>query len=385
MNRKKLTILTVDATMRLVWRESIAAFSRLEHTIAARPEITPHGLAKIFALPPGKSGMAERPSLFFSVNFTGLDKHGDIYKECKRNGLPVAVWLVDNPWNILSGLRDDFWKEVFLFVTDPSFIPGLKEHGAQHVSFLPLATDPAIFNNRTLQDTHTRTDTSATVAFVGRSAFPDKDRFFVGQSVPEKLLKTAFAGLTDGERPDFFWWQEKLALQDAALWPGSAARRISLGTEESSLAWRSMCLETAAAAGLAVYGDSGWKDILPDTAALLPPVDYYNTLAAVYKAAPFSLTAMSFLLPHAVNQRHFDIWTAGGFALLDNTPGLDIFPPELTEPVTFKKPDDILEIIKRFTDSPEEKERLASKWQETVLAEHTYDIRIRDVIKTIFS
>jgi spore maturation protein CgeB len=75
-----------------------------------------------------------------------LDKHGDIYAECKKNALPVAVWLVDNPWNIVSGLRDVFWKEVFLFVTDPSFIPGLKAHGAKHVYFLPLATDPEIFN-----------------------------------------------------------------------------------------------------------------------------------------------------------------------------------------------------------------------------------------------
>lgn len=380
MNRKKHTILTADAEMRLVWRESIAAFSRMGHTVAVREEITEHTIAKTFALPAAKSGLANHPSLLFSVNFNGLDKYGDIHKECKRNALPVAVWLVDTPWNILSGLRDDFWKEVFLFVTDPSFIPGLKEHGAKNVRFLPLATDPAIFADAAIADLP-----AAPVAFVGRSAFPDKSRFFMGQSVPKSLLESALEGLKDGKRPDFFWWREKLSLKDAALWPGSAARRVSLGAEESSLAWRSACLEAAATAGLTVYGDSGWKDLLPQGSELMPPVDYYVDLAEIYARAHFSLVTTSFLLPHAVNQRHFDIWAAGGFALLDNTPGLDIFPKELANPVTFTKPEEIPDIVKRFTNDPEEKKRLAVKWRETVLAEHTYDIRMRDLLKTALS
>jgi hypothetical protein len=221
--------------------------------------------------------------------------------------------------------------------------------------------------------------------FVGRSAFPDKDCFFVGQNIPENLFESAVAGLRDGMRPDFFWWQKHLALENAPLWPGSSARRISLGAEESSLAWRSACIETAAEIGLTVYGDPGWKDILPPEADLLPPVDYYHTLASVYANAPFSLTAMSFLLSHEVSQRHFDIWATGGFAILDNTPCLDMFAPELTEPVTFKKTGDIPDIVKRFTNDPGEKTRLAATWRETVLEEHTYGHRIHTVLQTVFA
>lgn len=379
MGHKKFTILTAEAGMRLVWRESAAAFLRLGHAVAAREEITAHGLAKTFALPAARSGLAEHPSLLFSVNCNGLDKHGDVYTECKRNSLPVAVWFVDNPWNILSSLRDDFWKEIFLFVTDPSFIPGLKEHGAKHVHFLPLAADPGIFTKKADMD-----EPQTPVIFVGRSEFPGKKRFFVGQSVPDDLLASAFAALKDGHRPDFLWWLDKLYPEKPALWPGSAARRASLGAEESSLAWRAACLEAAAGTGLTVYGDPGWERMLPKNAALRPPVDYYTALAALYAKAPFSLVTMSFLLPGACNQRHFDIWAAGGFALLDKAPGLAIFPGELTEPVTFTKPDEIPHLAARFTHSAAEKENLRGKWRATILAEHTYGQRMTALLRAVF-
>lgn len=389
MTSRKERILTPQADNKLVWRESVRALERAGLDVAVWPEsaITPQNLARMYALPPERSGLTGHPSLYFSVNFHGLDKHGEIASMLESKGVPVAVWCVDNPWNLLSGLRTDFWKKLHLFVTDPSFLPGLKAHGAQRASFLPLATDPDIFFPRATADEKNKD--GAPLVFVGRSSFPGKERFFVGQAVPEDALAEALSRIRKGQRTDFFWWLNKLKTDATPLWPGSAGRRASLAAEESSLAWRAACLREAANPGLTIYGDSGWAKRFTSGNAgknmptLCPPLDYYTQLAAVYAAAPFSLNMMSFLLPGGLNQRHFDVWAAGGFCLMDDCPGLGLFPRDLTEAVAFGSPEDIPERVAYFRKNSEEKRRLTAGWRGHILAEHTYSRRINTMIATL--
>lgn len=390
MSAETFTILTHDARNGLVWPESARALKNLGHQVSAweAGTLSLTTVRKMFSLPPERSGLREYPALFLSINFHGLDKRGEVFDALRDKGVPVAVWCVDNPWNLLSGLRSNFWQETRLFVTDPSFIPGLRRHGARHVSWLPLATDTDAFTARPGADGDEEGDATR-VVFVGRSAFPDKERFFVGQNVPGTMLREAASLAAEGIRPDFSWWLDKLYPGNAELWPGSAVRRVSLGAEESSQAFRAACLREAARLGLTVYGDAGWADMLPAgrfaPPVLRPPVDYYAELAAIYASAPFSLAVTSLLLPHGLNQRHFDVWAAGGFCLTDNTPGLDLFPPELAEPVTFRTPADIPDMVRHFSSRPAEKRALADAWRKHIFAEHTYDTRMRGLLKTIFS
>lgn len=385
-------ILTRHGRDKLVWREAAAALAGAGHSVHAVPpgNMDAGGMKRLFSLPPERSNLDRHPDLFFSVNFHGLDKYGETFSVFRDKGVPVAVWLVDNPWNLLSGLRSDFWKDAHLFVTDPSFIPGLKAHGARRAKFLPLATDPAVFAPPGGgQADGNQADAALPIVFVGRSEFPGKKRFFLGQDVPEPLRKEAAAAVKAGTRPDFFWWLNKLdPAGTVPLWPGGPARGASFGAEETSLAWRAACLRQAAGAGLTVYGDAGWADSfrdMPEHVTLRPPVDYYSTLAAVYASAPFSLNMMSLLLPRGLNQRHFDVWAAGGFGVMDRCPGLEIFPPELVEPVTFARPEDIPRIAKRHAADPGEKKKLAAAWRETILGEHTYPVRMRAMERFIFS
>ena len=382
-------ILTPKADNGLVWHEAATALENLGNTAAVRSEqeLSPQGLARMLALPPQRSTLPAHPQLFFTINFRGLDKFGETFSLLRDKGIPVAVWCVDNVWNLLSGLRSDFWKEVHLFVTDASFIPGLHAHGAKHVSHLPLAASPTFFSSS--PGSANAAPSKQPVVFVGRSAFPDKKRFFVGQSLPEEALSAAASALKNGERPDFFWWLDKLASHDAPLWPGSLVRRASLGAEEMSLDWRTAWLQAASPLGLAVYGDPDWRKIFPqdndNTPELLPPVDYYTGLRTIYATAPFSLNMVSFLLPHGLNQRHFDIWAANGFCLMDNSPGLACFPHELTEPVICDTPKGIPAKIAYFEGHPAEKRHLTDAWKKHILAEHTYEHRMRLLTKSIFA
>ncbi|MBZ2171375.1 glycosyltransferase [Nitratidesulfovibrio sp. SRB-5] len=371
----------------------------------------------------------QRPDLFLSVNLKGLDAWGERFHLLRACGVDVAVWCVDNPFHLLSALRGPWWRGALLCVTDASFIPLLRAHGAQRVLHLPLATGPEFFGPESAGpepagdagDTVTTRPSPAVMAalnpvvFVGRSAFPGKGGFFAGQHIAPALLDEALALLhAPGPRPDFHcqpdfhcrpdfhWWTARLGI--AELWPGNAVRAAGLGAEECALARRVRCLAAAAPHGLTVFGDDGWQALLAPGTDLRPPVDYYATLPAVYRAARWSLNVTSLLLPAGLTQRHFDVWAAGGFCITDDTPGLDIFPEELRREVAFSparsggndtaspaarvappsgEAPGLDALLHRLGREPALRADLVTAWRAHILSRHTYRHRVRTLCEAL--
>ncbi len=314
----------------------------------------------------------ERPGLFLSVNFHGLDPYGENQALLESAGVPLAVWCVDNPFHLLTGQKNQLWKNLPLFVTDDWFVEPLRAMGAD-ARHLPLAASTRFFAPKS------PCPAGADLTFVGRSAFPDRNRFFAASRVPPELV--AEAERLPGREAHFGWWSRRFA--DHALWPGNAVRAIGLGAETASARWRQTCLAVLLQhADLTVVGDDVWRDLLPGV-RLLPPVDYYAGLAGVYRRASFSLNLTSLLLPHGLTQRHFDVWACGGFLLTDDTPGMKIFPEELARAVIFTSPQEAAELLHALAADPTGKESLRRAWQEHVCAEHNYTARLRTILTAI--
>lgn len=320
----------------------------------------------------------ETPELFFSVNFKGLEPFGLGYNMLREAGVKVAIWLVDNPFNVLTSVKSGYWKNAALFITDHSFIGPLIEAGARWVTHLPLAACPELFAKGGSLPKHGR-DLEDKLVFVGRSEFPKKEKFFAGLTPNQHLLEQAVTMLEKGERPDFHWWQGHML---ARPWPGNQVRHVSVGAEVAGYAWRVRCL-TAAGPDAIIFGDDKWGDIDDITAEVRPLLDYYATLPAVYCAAAVSLNVTGMQLPAGLTQRHFDVWCAGGFLLSDTNPGLAIFPDDLRKAISFIKPDDIPSLFGRYRNESTAKQDLRAAWQECILREHTYHTRIEAVLTTM--
>lgn len=348
------------------------------------------------------------PALLFSINFSGLNPMKPILQCLAQHHSKAAVWCVDNPWNLLSGVRDPLWKTLPLFVTDSFFVPALQEAGATDVAHLPLAACLELFGPQAPQRAACPAPAGlAPVLFVGRSQFPGKDDFFKGFQPPPELLAEAVRMLEHAEqpekneRPHLGWWQRALAPHGKGqppYWPGKNARMPALGAEETNLAWRSACLAAAASAftthnaapsaasttpGLDIIGDAGWHACLPQGARLSPPVDYYTRLPGLYAAARATLALTSLQLPHGLNQRHFDVWAAGGLVVTDATPGLDLFPPELTRPVTFRTAAELPGLLRTLEAAPALCRSLTQHWGELIASQHTYTHRMEQVVRHV--
>jgi hypothetical protein len=317
----------------------------------------------------GSALCAGRPELYLCVNGAGLDDDGLVFSLLTAAGVPMALWFVDNPFHVLGRFRGPFWKKALLCVTDDAFCAPLQALGAGHVRHLPLAASDHFFKARPLSGLTDR------AVFVGSSAFAGRDAFFAGSRVPEALSKEARDMVDRGERPDYFWWTKKLA--PGPLWPGKTGRSAGCGAEAASLSLRtSMLTALAQTVPLTVYGDAGWKALLPETVDLRGPVDYYGALPGIYAGAGLVAGATSLLLPRGLTQRHFDVWAAGGCLLSDATPGLELFPAALTKPITYARPRDAAVLAKNLLATPSQRTELAAAWREAITAGHRYEHRL---------
>lgn len=374
--RKNRTAILPDSGRDLLRDEVALALSRLGFTVL-RPQ--PEHLADeqhAYYLP---RLIEKKPSLFFSINLQGLFPGAPHSLALLDEGIPTLAWFVDNPWHLLSAMRDPSWKKLHLAVTDKSFIAPLRLAGAESVMHMPLAASPQHMSG----DGPKLKYKLEPIVFAGRSSFPNQQSFFAGQDVPQESLAKALTASKQGERPDFVWWVRELGLPDnqEGFWPGKKARKPGKGAVLCNAAWREACLQVAQelAGGLTVFGDAAWTGLKD----LRGVVDYYTQLPAIYQAARYSLNINSLLLPAGLSQRIFDVWVAGGFCVSDWSPGLDIFPPELSCEVSFKSPAEIPDLLAGLEANPVKREQIRKDWEAHILAEHSYEKRLSGILGQI--
>ncbi|OIO05145.1 MAG: hypothetical protein AUJ49_01760 [Desulfovibrionaceae bacterium CG1_02_65_16] len=347
----------------------------------------PSPLAKGESALPALLAGGECPALYLSINFQGLDALGEAAHLLAAAGARVAVWCVDNPLNLLSRLKARFWMDLPLFVTDDWFLEPLTRLGARGAHHLPLAARARQLADEPQTPAPAKANLAGRLVFVGRSAFPDKAAFFAGCAVPDAARTEATRLMAAGGRPDFGWWLTRLGVE--RLWPGADARHAAFCAEETGKTWRAACLNRAQAdlpGGLTVFGDAGWRELLPADADLRPPVDYYTALPDICASAAACLNCTSPLLPRGLTQRHFDVWASGGLLITDATPGLGIFPHELTRPITFARPEDIAPLLRSLTATPNAAAHgaaLRQAWRAELARAHTYVHRAQTVLETL--
>jgi spore maturation protein CgeB len=160
---------------------------------------------------------------------------------------------------------------------------------------------------------------------------------------------------------------------------------------ETALVWRSTldyrlrCLLAAEPYAPLVAGDPGWAELLAGRPSfrLHPEISYYDELPGFYPASEVNFNATSLQMRGAVNQRVFDVPSAGAFLLTDRRGRIEeLFEPG-REVMLYEGPQDAGEQLARCLGDPALRARVAAAGRARVLAEHTYGHRLAALLAAL--
>ena len=323
-----------------------------------------------------------RPELVLSFNGLGVDNEGFCAAELNKRGIPYASWFVDQPRQANLGAR---YKpaNTYFFCFERSFVALLKDWGFAHSHYLPLATNPARF--RPLAEVP-REDA---VCFVGESDYAkisylagnlDRELGERGEGFYEALDRAIDRVLLAAGRPVLDTLRPALAegglsLLQQDLLEGFVER-------EAGLRLRLACLAAVhEQLPLVIYGDELWAKAFGPAAR--GKANYFgDEIVQVYNRHAVHVNISKFQLVTAINQRPFDIAACGGFVLTDERASLhELFGEE--EVVAYHDPEDLADKAQYYLKHAGERQAIAARARQRVLAEHTYARRIESLLANV--
>ena len=364
----------------------------------------PHHLLQI---PDGEMGQTEfveqllstalefRPDCIITINHLGVDREGVLMGLLERLRLPMASWFVDNPHLVLAHYSTLINPWTAIFTWDADNVPSLRSLGFEHVFYLPLGTDATRFHppkkGEILPHGH---PWRADVSFVGNSMVSKVQARLNKLHLPEKLaasymdVAAAFAA-SDVRSVEDFLYAEYPDLVPVYKGLGSPVAQLDyevLLTWESTMQYRLSCIEATLPFNPLIVGDAGWDALLadsPHTFRRHSELAYYTDLPRFYPGSAINFNCTSKQMKGAVNQRVFDVPATGSFCLTDWREQIgNLFEPG-KEVICYHSPEEAREYIKHYLADPSGREAVSRAARRRVLAEHTYDLRIKTLTDTM--
>ena len=379
-----------------------------EFTAACERLGIPHTLLHI---PDGELGHTEfvtqllttslefKPDFIVTINHLGVDREGVLMNLLDKLRLPLASWFVDNPHLVLAHYTDLVSPWTVIFTWDKDNIPTLSAMGFEHVRYLPLGTDTTRFcppkQGKSLPKNH---PWRSRVSFVGNSMVNKVDARLKVLNLPPRLAATyheiaaEFAD-SDIRSADGFLRACHPELVPDYLALGGPIQQLDyevMLTWESTLQYRLSCIKATLPFSPLIVGDNGWQKLLANASVPWrshPELRYYIDLPVFYPGSEINFNCTSKQMKGAVNQRVFDVPATGSFCLTDWREQIEnLFEPG-KEVICYHSPEEATESIAYYLGNAEARQTVAAAARKRILAEHTYDHRLRELItemKAIF-
>jgi spore maturation protein CgeB len=329
-----------------------------------------------------------RPDFVLTINHLGVDKEGVLLDLLDKMRLPLASWFVDNPHLILYLYENLNSPWTSIFTWDRDNLPTLRDRGFENLTFLPLATDSERFAS---MNGHIKPKND--LAFVGNSMvhkvgtkfrdsvltpslketypmvagkFNSSDELSVGKCLEENFpeLWADFKSITDVE--------DRLRYETMVTW-------------EATRVYRAGCVRRLLDFHPIIAGDDGWQEILADSNCWTwkSELNYYTELPYFYPQNRINFNCTSAQMKGAVNQRVFDVPVSGSFLLTDYRRQMEeLFDPQ-QETACFSDPEEIPDMIRYYLKYPEKREKMVRAARERILSEHTYEIRLQKLMRSM--
>lgn len=313
-----------------------------------------------------------KPDFILTSNYAGMDTAGMFARFFNDARIPYVSWFTDTPRMILYN-RTMYVSEYAVAATwEKAYTPHLESYGFQHVHYMPLATDPELFNGPPA------TTFDRDVAFVGSSMLVQLGEALEHHKDLSHVVETVEQAINEGRVTRESYNQGVAPIIGEDLYASlneSQKRNVELLVNyEVTSQQRINLVKSLIPMGIEARGDASWSRILDNYESNL---GYFDDLAPFYRSTAVNLNSTSLQMRDAVNQRVFDCPAAGGFLITDDQPDLhELFDAE-KEVVTYASLAELEEKITYYLKHPEARAAIVNRARERVLAEHTHRHRLQ--------
>jgi spore maturation protein CgeB len=328
------------------------------------------------------------PAIVVSLNDAGFDQIGILGKRIAETGSFVLNWYYDDPL-----YEHVFYKRIINsldrrldFVSEDSFVPLLAARG-HDAHFLPLATDPAYFNiEAPLQDQ------TYDISFVGNSSLEfmdsvinedaqkelDKFKSLLGR-IKEMYYRNPRENLREYLQSHSEEWENTISMDRekfvfAMVWMvGYLYRRDFIVDLANTYRDRFMC-----------FGDLYWTNFIGKSQVSADAM-YYKNLCSYYRSSKINININRIQTHTSFTQRVFDCKASGAFLLTDRrllNSRYFVTEGAGRELVEYDSLTHCKQLIDYYLVHDDERRAIALAGRDKVLALHTYDNRIEEMLST---
>jgi spore maturation protein CgeB len=313
-----------------------------------------------------------KPDFVLTSNYAGMDNGGIFAHFFDDAKIPYVSWFTDTPRMILFD-RTMFVSEYAVAATwEKAYTTHLKGFGFSHVHYMPLATDPDIF------DRSPETVFERNLAFVGNSMLVQlAEALEKHEGLPE-VVASVEAAFNEGRVDRDSYNKGVAAIIGEGLYDSldeTQQRNVELLLNyEATSKQRLDLVNHLIPFGIEARGDASWRRVLDNYESNL---GYFDDLAPFYRSTAINVNNTSLQMRDAVNQRVFDCPAAGGFLITDDQPDLhELFDVE-KEMVTYTSLPELSDKINHYLARPEARSAIVERARARVLSEHTHRHRLQ--------
>jgi len=313
-----------------------------------------------------------RPDFILTSNYAGMDTMGMFSRFFEDARIPYVSWFTDTPRMILYDRQIHCSYYSVAATWERAYTKHFEDLGFEHVLYLPLATDPAVFNGEPT------TQTARDLAFVGTSMIEEAGEAWEKLEHLPQVAQAIRDALDQGHINKANFTQGIHALLDPSLLRDrdrSELRHIELCIiYEATRRERAALVKRLEPYGVEVRGDPGWQQVARCVGGT---VSYFDSLAPHYRSTAINLNATSLQMKTGVNQRVFDCPAAGGFLITDAQDDLnELFEPG-SEVVTYATLDELEDKVRYYLNHPQERTAITARARKRVLGQHTHRHRLQ--------
>jgi len=326
---------------------------------------------------------------FFTVNYFAL-----VSNVCEECGLPYVCWSCDNP--LISMYHQSVFNScnrIFLF--DLTNVREFQGMGVENVYHLPLAVDTGridyLLDNATDLSSYKNE-----IAFVG--SLYEKNSYDKMKYSMSDYLQGYFEAAMEAQKdlqginiidrmltPEILMELEqhfKLEKTPDSLSDLNLIFSVTtLGFKIAQKQRRSILIELSKHHDVSIYTNSDTKDLLQVN--YRGGVDYWTEMPKVFSNSAINLNMTIPNIKSGIPLRCFDVMGSRGFLITNFQAEMPMFFENEQDLVMYYNEHDLFEKVKFYLKHDEERNRIAQNGYEKVKKEHSYSVRIAEMLQTI--